>query len=133
MRFNQMALVSLTLGSLLLGSPALLALTALALLLGTACPPLAPFKNLYTRVLRPLLRLPVRRVDDDPRAHNFAQGMGGSVLTLASLAYLGGLPLLGTALAVVVVALALLNLTTGYCLGCQLYFHYRMLRHRLTR
>lgn len=77
--------------------------------------------------------LPRRVLEDDPRAHAFAQALGRTVLAGAALAFaLGGAPL-GAVLTLVVVGLALLNLTTGFCLGCQLYFHYRLLRHRLSR
>ena len=58
---------------------------------------------------------------EDSRPPRFANQIGFTVLSLASAAYLVGLPLLGAGLGVLVAFLALLAATTGFCLGCQLY------------
>ena len=58
---------------------------------------------------------------EDSRPPRFANQVGFTVLTLASLAYLVGLPLVGAALGALVASLALLAATTGFCLGCQIY------------
>ncbi len=118
---------------MLLGAPWLVASTAAVMLVGTFVPEGALFKRFFTDVLRPLLGLKRNLVNDDPRAHLFAQGVGGTFLTLATLGHLAGLPLLGTLLTLLVIALALLNLTTGYCVGCRMYFRYKMLKYRLSR
>ena len=118
---------------MLLGTPWLVASTAAVMLVGTFVPQAALFKRFFVDILRPLLGLKKNLVADDPRAHLFAQGVGGVFLTLATLGYLAGLPLLGGVLTLIVIALALLNLTTGYCVGCQMYFQYKMLKYRLSR
>jgi hypothetical protein len=99
----------------------LIPLLALVLLLGTARPDLALFKQLYFNVLRPRRLVRARPVEDRPAPHNFAQGMGGAVLVLASLLLLP-VPVLGLALALLVGVLALVNLAFGYCVGCQIYY-----------
>ena len=118
---------------MLLGAPWLVAFTAAVMLVGTFFPEGALFKRFFIDILRPLLGLKKNLVADDPRAHLFAQGVGGTFLALATLGYLINLPLLGALLTLVVIALALLNLTTGYCVGCQMYFQYKMLKYRLSR
>jgi uncharacterized membrane protein len=82
--------------------------------------------------VRPALRLAPRFVDDDPRAHHFAQGVGGVFLAVAALAWLAGAAAVGVTLTLLVIALALLNLTTRVCVGCLMYFQYRQWRYRLS-
>jgi hypothetical protein len=99
----------------------LLPLLAIVLLLGTFAPQLALFKQLYFKVLKPAGIVKPRPVQDRPEPHNFAQGMGGVVLGIASI-FLAPLPVVGLALALLVAVLAFVNLAFGYCLGCQIYF-----------
>jgi Domain of unknown function (DUF4395) len=110
----------------------LVPLLAIVLLLGTFNPRLALFKQIYFNVLKPRGIVRPQPVQDRPEPHNFAQGMGGVVLTLSSLLIYG--PLLagnfqpnpvwiaGIALALLVAVLAFVNLAFGYCLGCQIYY-----------
>ncbi len=77
------------------------------------------------------LRIPARPVDEDPRPHRFARSVGAVFLIAASLAFLLGAPLLGWGLALVVALLAFINLAFGFCLGCFMYYQFRLLRHRL--
>ena len=105
-------------------SPAFLALIPLlgiVLLLGTFVPQLALFKQLYLKVLKPRGVVQPRPVQDRPKPHNFAQGLGGVFLGIAS-ALLFGAPILGLALALLVAVLAFVNLAFGYCLGCQISY-----------
>ena len=99
----------------------LIPLLSLALLLGTFAPRLALFKQLYFKVLKPRGIVKSRPVEDRPEPHNFAQGMGGVVLAIASL-FLVPLPVIGLALALLVAILAFINVAFGYCLGCQIYY-----------
>ena len=100
---------------------ALIPLLAVVLLLGTFSPQLALFKQVYFKVLKPRGIVKPRPVQDRPEPHNFAQGMGGVVLAIASI-FLLPLPVVGLALALLVAVLAFVNLAFGYCLGCQIYF-----------
>jgi hypothetical protein len=106
----------------------LIPVLAIVLLLGTFAPGLALFKQLYFRVLKPAGIVKPRPVQDRPEPHNFAQGMGGVVLGIASLfLYLatptyGLVAAVGPALSLLVAVLAFVNLAFGYCLGCQIYF-----------
>ena len=99
----------------------LIPLLAVVLLLGTFVPQLALFKQLYFKVLKPGGVVKPRPVQDRPEPHNFAQGLGGVFLAVASV-FLLPLPVIGLALALLVAVLAFVNLAFGYCLGCQIFF-----------
>ena len=106
----------------------LIPLLAIVLLLGTFAPQLALFKQLYFRVLKPAGLVKPRPVQDRPEPHNFAQGLGGVFLGIATLfLYLatptyGLVAAIGPAIALLVAVLAFVNLAFGYCLGCQIYY-----------
>jgi len=99
----------------------LIPLLAIALLLGTFAPQLALFKQLYFKVLKPRGVVKPRPVQDRPEPHNFAQGLGGVFLAVASI-FLISLPVVGLALSLLVAVLAFVNLAFGYCVGCQIFF-----------
>ena len=99
----------------------LIPLLAIVLLLGTFAPQLALFKQVYFKVLRPRGIVKPRPVQDRPEPHNFAQGMGGVALAIASV-FLIPVPVIGLALALLVAVLAFVNVAFGYCLGCQIFY-----------
>jgi hypothetical protein len=99
----------------------LIPLLSVVLLLGTFAPQLALFKQIYFKVLKPRGIVKPRPIQDRPEPHNFAQGMGGVVLAIASV-FLLPLPVVGLALALLVAVLAFVNVAFGYCLGCQIYY-----------
>ena len=99
----------------------LIPLLAIVLLLGTFAPQLALFKQLYFKVLKPRGIVKPRPVQDRPEPHNFAQGLGGVFLAVASILLIP-LPIAGLALSLLVAVLAFVNLAFGYCLGCQIFF-----------
>ena len=99
----------------------LIPLLAVVLLLGTFDPQLALFKQIYFKVLKPRGIVKPRPVQDRPEPHNFAQGLGGVFLAVASV-FLLPLTVVGLALALLVAVLAIVNLAFGYCLGCQIYY-----------
>ena len=110
----------------------LIPLLAIVLLLGTFAPQLALFKQLYFKVLKPRGLVKPRPVQDRPEPHNFAQGLGGVFLGVASVFLAaplfagnfqpGPAIVIGLALSLLVAALAFVNLAFGYCLGCQIFY-----------
>jgi hypothetical protein len=105
-------------------SPAFLGLIPLlgiVLLLGTFVPQAALFKQLYFKILKPRGVVKPRPVQDRPDPHNFAQGLGGVFLGIASVLLFGS-PVLALAVALLVAVLAFVNLAFGYCLGCQIFY-----------
>jgi hypothetical protein len=109
----------------------LIPLLAIVLLAGTFNPQLALFKQIYFKLLKPRGIVKPRPVQDRPEPHNFAQGLGGVFLTIASIPLLAAivtgtfapaLVAIGLALSVLVGVLAFVNLAFGYCLGCQIFY-----------
>jgi hypothetical protein len=94
---------------------------AVVMLLGTWRPDLALFKQVYFKLLKPRGIVAPRVVEDSPTPHNFAQGLGGVFVVIASLLLPFSL-FLGLAVSLLVAALAFINLAFGYCVGCQVYF-----------
>jgi hypothetical protein len=87
---------------------------ALVMLVGAIEPRAALFRQVYLAVLRPAGLLRPRPVEESPRPHNFAQILGGVFLLLASLAFLLAVPIVGWALAWIVLLLAFVNLAFGF-------------------
>jgi hypothetical protein len=132
LKFNQIAIIAFLVLAFLLQQPIIVAFVAVVMLLGTFYPKLALFKNIYSSFVRPALGIAKNLIDDDPRAHNFAQGVGGVFLALSSLAFLLGSSYLGWGLGIVVIALAGLNLTTNICVGCFMYYQFKLARFALA-
>ncbi len=132
LKFNQIAIIAFLVLAFVILQPIIVAFVAVIMLLGTFYPKLALFKNLYSSLVRPALGITKTLVEDDPRAHNFAQGVGGVVLVLSSLAFLLGSSVVGWGLGIVVIALAGLNLTTNICVGCFMYYQFKLARFALA-
>jgi hypothetical protein len=122
LRTNQAFIIGLLILAFVVDAWPLVALVAAVMIVGTIWPSAALFKAVYLFVLKPLqIARPDVRVDN-PEPHLFAQGVGGAVLTLATIAFVAGAPAAGWILAWVVVALAALNLFAGICVGCMMYY-----------
>ncbi len=122
LRTNQAFIITLLALAFIADASWLVAFVSAVLLIGTIFPKIALFKAVYRSILKPLkiVRPDVR--DDNPEPHLFAQGVGGTFLLAATLAFVAGSPVLGWALSWIVVALAALNLFAGICVGCLLYY-----------
>jgi hypothetical protein len=120
-RTNQYFLIALLILAFVLNLPWLVALTALALGLGTALKRPA-FRFVYTGLLKPRGWVKPEVLMDHPEPHLFSQGMGSAFLGASSLAFLLGASLLGWGLAWLVAGLAALNAFGGFCAGCAVYY-----------
>ncbi len=120
-RVNQYILISLLILAFVLNLPWLVALTALALGLGTAFKRPA-FRFVYTGLLKPRGWVKPDVLMDHPEPHLFSQGMGSGFLAASSLAFLLGASVLGWGLAWLVAGLAALNAFGGFCAGCAVYY-----------
>ncbi|WP_322487506.1 DUF4395 domain-containing protein [Chloroflexus sp.] len=127
LRFNQATIILLVLIAFVTDSLWLLAFVAAVMALGTISPALALFQRLYRDVLRPRGLLRPDFHQEDPAPHRFAQGMGAAVVIAATIALWFGAQLLGWALALLVVALAAVNLLFGFCAGCFVFFQLQRL------
>ena len=128
LKFNQGSIITLVVVAFVLQLPWLVAVLALVLVVGTFVPSAGAFKLLYANVLRPLQILRPDVVEEDNVQHLFAQGLGGIFLSAAFI-FLAVVnqPVVGWVLTFVVAALALVNLTVNFCLGCVLYLRLRRL------
>lgn len=128
LRVNQTAIATFVLAAFLLNLVWLVIAVAVVMALGTISPALAVFQRFYRDILRPagLLRPDIHEESAAP--HRFAQGMGATVLGLASVALLSGAATLGWALALLVGALAAVNVIFGFCAGCFIFFQIQKVR-----
>src|SRR3954470_19449306 len=118
-RFNQAVIGSLALVAFLTGWWPLLAILAAQLAIGLTlgrrwCLPCVA----YFELVQP--RIGEGEIED-ARPPRFANLIGATVLSAATLTSAFGLPGLGRALGGLVAALALLAAVTGLCAGCELY------------
>jgi hypothetical protein len=128
LRVNQALIIVFLTAAFLLDRSWVVVFVAAVMVLGTITPALALFQRLYRDVLKPagLLKPDVRAEAAAP--HRFAQGMGGSVLVIASIALFAGALAVGWALAILVIVLAAVNLFFGFCAGCFVFFQLQRLR-----
>ena len=126
LKFNQGSIVTIVILAFTFQIQWLVAALAVVLLVGTIIPPAGGFKLLYAYVVRPLRILRPEVVEEDITQHLFAQGLGGIFLSIAYF-FLNGIhePLIGWSLSFFVAALAFVNLTTNFCMGCFLYLRLR--------
>ena len=123
LRFNQFCIVFFTALAFIFNLKWLIAATAAVMLAGTIFPKAGLFKLFYkniiakTGILKPVIS------NEDNKPHLFAQGLGGVFLTLgyAFLTFFNAV-LLGWILSLIVLTLALVNLTFNFCMGCFLYY-----------
>lgn len=118
-RFNQAVTGLVALLGALFGWPLAWALMAAQLLIGLTlgrrfCVPCAA----YFLIVQP--RFGEGRLEDS-RPPRLANVMGSFFLGSAALAWWLGAPAVGTALGLLVAALAWLAASTGFCLGCEIY------------
>ncbi|MFZ1768705.1 MAG: DUF4395 family protein, partial [Caldilinea sp.] len=95
LKFNQASIITLLVLAFLLDAPWLVALVAAIMGIGTLWPEAGLFKQIYARALKPTGLLKAHVIDDDPRPHLFAQGVGGIFLVLSAAALWLGLSVLG--------------------------------------
>lgn len=106
--------------SLLLASPWLLALQAIAFALGVALGPARqPYAIVFRRLVRPRLGPPAHL--EDPAAPRFAQGCGLAFSLVGLLGFAVGASWLGLLAIAFALAAAFLNAAFDYCIGCELY------------
>jgi hypothetical protein len=121
-RTSQIFTVGLLLLAFVVDLPVLAGFTGIVMLIAALYPPLGLFRWIYQRVLRPAGLLKPHVIPDNPEPHRFAQLLGGTLVTLGTLALLAGNAPVGWGLIGVVIFLASLNLFAGWCAGCMMYY-----------
>lgn len=122
-KFAQGCTVLLTALAFLFNLPILVLITAIIMTLAALLPKVSPYRLLYQYVVVPSGLIKPRIVEDDPNPHRFAQGVGAVFLLVASMVFFfTSAPGIGLALDLIVFVLAAINLTTGFCAGCFVYY-----------
>src|SRR5258708_32721105 len=127
LRTNQAFIIGLLILAFVLNSWLLVAFVSAVMLVGTIIPSAGLFKAVYFTLLKPSGVVKPDVTIDNPEPHLFAQGVGGTVLLLATLAFLAGVSLIGWVVTWLVVGLAALNLFGNICVGCLLYYQFNRL------
>jgi len=127
LKTNQSVIVALSLFGFLLNQPNIVALVAIFMLIGTLVGK-PGFAFLYKAVLLPLGIVKPDVIADDPASHRFAQAVGVLFLAFALVAFGNQLFTLGWVFTWVVIALAFINLVSGFCLGCTIYYWIKRFR-----
>lgn len=89
----------------------------------------SPYSIAFRTFVAPRLG-PVTRREPQPPLR-FAQLVGFGFGAVATVAYFAGAPLVGAIATGFALAAALLNATTGFCLGCEMYLLGQRVLHRL--
>ncbi len=128
LRTNQMFIIALLIAAFITDTAWLALFVAVVMLIGTFVARKAGFAPLYFRVLKPLGWIKPEVIPDNPQPHLFAQGLGGFFVLGGALALYLSQPIVGWALAWLVIFLAALNLFAGFCVGCMIYYWLNRLR-----
>jgi len=127
LRFGQISLISVLVLGYVFNLPYAIYVGALMLFSALVIPSWAPQLIIYRVFVRNNWTQTVI-YDEDPAPHQFAQQMGLGVLVIGTVASIVGSLTVVWGAALVVIALALLNVTTGFCAGCFVYAQIAKLR-----
>ena len=127
LRVNQACIILFLALGFLFNQVWLVAFVCAVMLVGTLVPRAALFQRIYHDVLRPAGLIRPDAHLESPAPHRFAQGLGGVFLLASTVALLLGIATVGWALALIVIALAAINLFLGFCAGCFVYFQLQRL------
>lgn len=122
LKTGQAATIILLILAFVLDSPLLVALVAIAQLLGGLDAPYAPYRLLYQNIVKPGGLVKPNIISDNPEPHRFAMLVGALFNGVATLALLAGAAALGWVLVAIVVVLANLNFWVNFCAGCWMYY-----------
>jgi hypothetical protein len=127
LRFGQISLIVVLAIGFVFNNQLMVYLGAYMLGAALVAPRFAPQLLLYrTLVRRGLVRTEIH--DEDPTPHRFAQKMGFGVLMIGTIGSIIGSDAVAWGASIVVMALALVNVTTGFCAGC--FVHAQLARLR---
>ena len=126
-RFTQITLITLLAIGFIAGSSMSLMIAAVMLGMTLIAPSYAPQLVTYRALVRANV-LHTERVSEDPAPHRFAQQVGFGVLIIGVVATSLGALTVARGAGLLVLTLALINVTTGFCAGCFMYAQLARLR-----
>lgn len=132
LKTGQALTILLLIASYVLDSWLLVALVAVAQLLGALDLPFAPYRLFYKLVIKPSGLAKPNIISDNPEPHHFAMLVGALFNGVATLLLLtapaASLAItLAWVLVAVVIVLANLNFWLNFCLGCWMYYQFNRL------
>lgn len=122
LKTGQALTIILLLVGFLFNSWVLVAFVGIAQLMGALALPIAPYRLIYQRIIKPTGIVKPNIHPDNPEPHRFAMLVGAIFNLSATIAVLAGVGILGWALVWVVIALANINFWLNFCLGCWCYY-----------
>ena len=127
LKFNQGLIVLFLVLGFIFNAPYVAAFVAIVMISGTIFGR-PGFFPVYKWVLLPTGLVKPEILTDNPEPHRFAQGFGAAVLVAASILLFLSYPTAGWILVWLVIALAVLNVVVGFCVGCAFYYWFNKLR-----
>ncbi len=127
LKTGQALTIVLLIGAFVLDSWVLVAFVALAQLLGGLGSSYAPYRLIYQNIVKTSGIAQANIQADNPEPHRFAMLVGALFNSIATLALLASISIIGWALVGIVVALANLNFWLNFCLGCWMYYQFNRL------
>jgi len=122
LKTGQALTIILLIVAFVLNSWLLVALVALAQLLGALDSPFGPYRLAYQHIVKPSGLAKPHVINDNPEPHRFAMLVGALFNSVATIALLSGAPVVGWTLVTIVVVLANLNFWVNFCAGCWMYY-----------
>lgn len=127
LKVGQALTILLLLAAFVLNSWVLVAVVAISQFLGAVDVPFAPYRLVYTKLVKPSGIVKPNVIEDNPEPHRFAMLVGSVFNAIATIALLVGAPALAWVLVWVVIALANLNFWLNVCVGCLMYYQFNRL------
>ena len=127
LKTGQALTIILLILAFVLNSWLLVALVALAQLLGALDSPFGPYRLAYQHIVKPSGLAKPNIINDNPEPHRFAMLVGALFNGTATIALLSGASILGWVLVGIVVVLANLNFWVNFCAGCWMYYQFNRL------
>lgn len=122
LKTGQALTILLLLAGYIFNSTLLVAVVALAQLLGALDAPLAPYRLIYQRIVKPSGLVKPHVIADNPEPHRFAMLIGAIFNGAAAVLLLANAAALAWVLVWIVIALANLNFWVNFCAGCWMYY-----------
>ena len=122
LKTGQALTIILLLVAFVLNAWVLVAVVAVAQLLGGLGVSFAPYRLIYQHIIRPSGLVKPHIVTDNPEPHRFAMLVGAVFNTAATVALLAGAAVPGWVLVWIVIVLANLNFWVNFCMGCWVYY-----------
>jgi hypothetical protein len=127
LKVGQAVTILLLLLAFVFNSWILVAAVAIAQLLGALDVSFAPYRLLYTRLIKPSGLVRPNIIADNPEPHRFSMLVGALFNSVATVALLLGASALAWLLVWVVIALANINFWLNFCVGCWMYYQFNRL------